>query len=235
MERVLQGHRVLGRKPPSPGCAWLPGSLEVTWEDAGVTQTLAAGGMTSPGTAKHARCGRGRSFTSPLCREHHKPRISRMWRGQGDYMHITRKDKEREIFFSVHPTVESLNDKIENLQNREMVLLFYVFLWLIKSSIFFPLENTVTIQISLRCCCHPPWADKRCCLSWKCSRHEGWFCRYLHRCPQFSWCTGSKHGNDGRQFERLSPPLQRAVLKQAHRGCPTKSLPPTWKKSWMSV
>lgn len=43
-------------------------------------------------------------------------------------MHITRKDKEREIFFSVHPTVESLNDKIENLQNREMVLLFYVFL-----------------------------------------------------------------------------------------------------------
>lgn len=128
MERVLQGHRVLGRKPPSPGCAWLPGSLEVTWEDAGVTQTLAAGGMTSPGTAKHARCGRGRSFTSPLCREHHKPRISRMWRGQGDYVHITRKDKEREIFFSVHPTVESLNDKIENLQNREMVLLFYVFL-----------------------------------------------------------------------------------------------------------
>lgn len=66
MEHVLQGHRVLGRKPPSPGCTWLPASLEVTWEDAGVTQPLAAGGMTSPGEEGPSLHLSAESITNPV-------------------------------------------------------------------------------------------------------------------------------------------------------------------------
>lgn len=44
----------------------------MTREDAGVTQRLAAGGMTSPGRGSALAAGQEGFFISPLRREHHK-------------------------------------------------------------------------------------------------------------------------------------------------------------------
>lgn len=68
MEGVPQEHRVLGRESPSPGCAWMTGSLEVAWEDGRATQTLDAGGMTSQSVLAVGREG----FSSRLSADHHK-------------------------------------------------------------------------------------------------------------------------------------------------------------------
>lgn len=67
MEGVPQEHRVLGRESPSPGCAWMTGSLEVAWEDGRATQTLDAGGMTSQSVLGVGREG----FSSRLFADHH--------------------------------------------------------------------------------------------------------------------------------------------------------------------
>lgn len=132
----------------------LPGSLEVAWEDAGVTQPLAAGGMSSPGTVNHVCCGQRRSFIPPLCGEHHKPLCFQDAAvPRGPQAHNEEGQGGECSLFMLQWKAGMTRWK--SCKIRRWFYCSTSFCDILTVAIF-PLENTVTVQISLWCHCHPP-------------------------------------------------------------------------------
>lgn len=110
--------------------------------------------MSSPGTVNHVCCGQGRSFIPPLCGEHHKPLCFKDAAvPRGPQVH-NEEGQGGECFLFMLQWKAGMT-RWKSCKIRRWFYCSTSFCDILTVAIF-PLENTVTVQISLWCHCHPP-------------------------------------------------------------------------------